>query len=160
MFLNNPYPWFFVVTISSIALLTQVSLPVHMLLMTRRRLWHYLLVVISVAKCIWSFTVVWYALNVAYLLLSYTGIHFSGHYRLLFIKTISPLVHLCQLQIIIMLTSFTIMLILERIALPHTNQSPVWALTKVRLLQCGELRGRSLLLSRMDGAASILARVR
>ncbi len=137
----DPNFWFLVATICSIALLTEASLLVHMLLMTRQRLWRYLLVVIPVAKCIWSFTVIWYALNTAYLLIpyyGYGGIFFGGirNFRLFFIKTISPLDHLCQLQIAIMIASFTIMLLLERIAIPHTNQPPVWTLTKDRLLPC------------------------
>jgi hypothetical protein len=159
MSFNNPNFWFFVLTICSIALLTEVSLLVHMLLMTRQRLWRYLLVVIPVAKCIWSFTVIWYTLNTAYLLLPYIGIHFSRHNRLVYIRTISPLVHALQLQIGILIASFTIMLFLERIALPRTDQPPVWTLTK-DLLPGNKLRGHRPLLSHMDGTASGLACVR
>ncbi len=151
MSFNAPNFWFFVVTMCSIALMTEVSQLVHVLLMTRQRLWGYFLVVIPVAKCIWSFTVVWYALNTEYLLLPYTGIHFSGHDRLVFIRTISPLVHLCQLQIGILIASFTILLFVERIALPRTHQPPVWTLAKDRLLPGDELRGRRPLLLRIDG---------
>ena len=151
MSFNAPNFWFFVVTMCSIALMTEVSLLVHVLLMTRQRLWGYFLVVIPVAKCIWSFTVVWYALNTEYLLLPYTGIHFSGHDRLVFIRTISPLIRLCQLQIGITIVVFAILLFMERIALPRIDQSPVWILAKDRLLPGDELRGRRLLLLGTDG---------
>jgi hypothetical protein len=144
---NDPNFWLFVVTICSIALLTEISLLVHMLLMTRQRLWRYLLVMIPMAKCIWSFTVIWYALNTAYPF--YTGIFFGGN-RLVFIMIFLPLVHLCQLQIGIMITSFAILLFLERIALPRTDRPPVWTLTKDRLLPGDELTGRRLL-QRMNG---------
>src|SRR5260370_23288751 len=134
MSFNTPNFWLFVVTMCLIALMTEVSLLVHVLLMTRQRLWGYFLVVILVAKCVWSFTVVWYILNTEYLLLPYTGIHFSGHDRLVFIRTISPLVHLCQLQIGITIVVFAILLFVERIALPLTDQPPIWTPPKNRLL--------------------------
>jgi hypothetical protein len=130
MSFNDPNFWFFVVTMCSIALLTEVSLLVHVLLKTRQRLWRYLLVPIPVAKCIWSFTVIWYVLNTAYPF--YTGIFF-GHSGLVFVRTFSPLVYLCQLHIGLMIASFAIMLFLERIALPHSDRPPVWTLTKDRL---------------------------
>src|SRR6266571_186986 len=122
MSFNAPNFWFFVVTMCSIALMTEVSLLVHVLLMTRQRLWGYFLVVIPVAKCIWSFTVVWYALNTEYLLLPYIAIHFSGHNRLVFISTITPFVHLSQLQIGTTIVVFAILLFMERRALPCTDQ--------------------------------------
>lgn len=159
MSFNAPNFWLFVVTMCSIAMMTEVSLLVHVLLMTRQRLWGYFLVVILVAKCVWSFTVVWYILNTEYLLLPYTGIHFSGHDGLVFIRTISPLVHLCQLQIGITIVVFAILLFVERIALPRTDQPPIWTLAKDRLHPGDELRGRRLLL-RMDETVSGLDRAR
>ena len=46
--------------------------------------------------------------------------------------------------------SDTIMLFVERMALPRIDQPPVWILAKDRLLPGDELRGRRLLLLRMD----------
>jgi hypothetical protein len=128
----NPNFWLFVVTICSIALLTEVCLLIRMLLMSRQRLWRYLLVMIPVAKCIWSFAVIWYVLNTDYFFLSYTGMTYAP--LRLIREANSQCIHLCQLQVGIIIASFAITLIVERIALPHTNRPPVWSPTKDRLL--------------------------
>src|SRR5215471_13243915 len=134
MNLNDPIFWLFALTLCSIALITEVSHFFHVLIMTRQRLWRYLFVVIPMAKCIWAFAVVWYILNTASPFLPGTGIIFFGGTRHFFIRIFLPLIRLCQLQIGIVIISFTIMLFLERIALPHNDRDPSLTLTKNRLL--------------------------
>lgn len=132
MHFNDPIFWSFIVTMCSIALLTEASLLFHVLFVTRQRLWRYLLVIIPVAVSIWSFAVALDTSNKSeYLsLLMHRQLDFGIYHGL---KEIAArLVLAYQLQAVITISVFIAMLIIRRTTLPRTVHPPVWNLAKDR----------------------------
>jgi len=125
MSFNDPIFWSFVVTMCSIALLTEVALLVHGLFVTRQALRRYLLLLIPLTMSILSFTVAWYASSKFEYLATVTHIHLSGAMSLAFRTMLSQLIHICQLQVALTIVVFVVMVVVERIALPRTDP-PVW----------------------------------
>jgi len=124
---NDPIFWFFVLTMCSIALLTEVTRLVHGIFITRQRLWWYLLAMMAVALNIWSFTVALDISNKFDYLSLVTHIHINQAWWL---AMISPLIHVCQLQIAVTILVFAILLFVEKEVFPRSVQPPVWTLTK------------------------------
>jgi hypothetical protein len=127
MSFNDPLVWSFVLTMCSIALLTEVARLVHVLFITRQRLWWYLLAVMEVAVSIWSFAVALYTSNKIEYLSLVTHVHIN---RAWWLTMISPLIHTYQLQIGITIVVFAILLFIEGEVLPRSVQPPVWTLLK------------------------------
>ena len=127
MSFNDPIFWSLVVTMCSIALLTEVARLIHVLFIMRQRLWWYLLVVLAVAVSIWFFAVALYTSNKIEYLSLVTHVHIN---RAWWLAMISPLIHTYQLQIEIMIVVFAILLIIEGEVLPRSVQPPVWTLLK------------------------------
>ena len=133
MHFNDPIFWSFIVTICSIALLTEASLLFHVLFVTRQRFWRYLLVIFPVAVSLWSFAV---ALDTANKfeslpLVGYVYYGFASYHALK--EIIAHLIIACQLQAVITIAVFAAMLILRRIMLPRNGLPPVWTFAKNRL---------------------------
>jgi hypothetical protein len=122
---NDPNFWTFVVTMCSIALLTEAARIIHVLFVTRQCLWRYLLAIIPIAVSILSCIVVWNASKAFGNLSLVTHLHINQAWWL---ARISPLIHALQLQIGISIVVFTILLFVERMVLPRTNQPPTWTL--------------------------------
>jgi hypothetical protein len=127
MSFNDPIFWSLAVTTCSIALLTEGARLVHVLFVTRQRLWWYLLAVMAVAVSIWSFAVALYTSNKIEYLASVTHIHIN---RAWWLAMISPLNHTYQLQIGITIAVLAILLFIEGEVLPRSVQPPVWTLLK------------------------------
>ena len=82
----------------------------------------------------WSFCVTWYASNKFEYLSQVTHFHFTAAIYHALKEIVAQLVLACQLQAAITIVVFAIMLFVRRIALPRTDQPPVWALAKEHLL--------------------------
>jgi hypothetical protein len=119
MSFNDPIFWSLVVTMCSIALLTEVARVVHVLFITRKRLWLYLLAVMAVAMSIWSFAVALYTSNNIEYLSLVTHFHIT---RAWWLAMIPPLIQTCQLQIGLTIVFFAILIFIERKVLPQTDQ--------------------------------------
>ena len=124
---NDPIFWSFVVTMCSIALLTERAPLVHVLFVTRQTLSWYLLLLVPLTVSIWSFCVAWYASNKFEYLASVTHIHIN---RAWWLAMISSLNHTYQVQIGIMIAVLAILLFIEGEVLPRSVQPPVWTLLK------------------------------
>jgi hypothetical protein len=134
MHFNDPIFWSFIVTLCSIALLTEASLLFHVLFVTRQRFWRYLLVIFPVAVSLWSFAVALDTSNKfeSLPLVGYVYYGFASYHALK--EIIAHLIIACQLQAVITIAVFAAMLILRRIMLPRTDRPPVWTLAKDRFL--------------------------
>jgi hypothetical protein len=132
MSFNDPIFWSFVLTMCSIALLTEVALLVHMLFIMRQRLWWYLLLVIPLAVSLWSFTVAWNVSNKFEYLILVPHTHLTTASYHILKEMVAQLINFCQLQTAITLVVFVIMVVVERIALPRTDP-PVWTLVREHL---------------------------
>jgi hypothetical protein len=133
MIFNDPIFWSFIVTMCSIALLTEAALLFHVLFVTRQRLWRYPLVIIPVAVSIWSYAVAFDTSNKSeYLsLVIHLQLIFGRNHGLKEIAAHLDLV--CQHQAVITISVFATMLIIRRMTLPITVQPPVWTHAKNRL---------------------------
>ena len=138
MHFNDPIFWSFIVTICSIALLTEASLLFHVLFLTRQRLWRYLLITIPVAVSLWSFAVAFDTSNKFeyFSLVFHIQLNFGINHGLreLTKELAAHLVLVCQLQAVITISVFATMLIIRRMTLPRTDRPPVWTLAKDRFL--------------------------
>jgi hypothetical protein len=129
---DNPITWSFLVTMCSIALLTQGAVLVHVLFMTRQSFQWYLLPLVLFSVSYWSFNVALHTSNEWEYHSLVPHLHISPAF---FYAKAAPLIFACQLQIAITITIFAIMLIVRITLLPRTNQPPVWTLSRERLFR-------------------------
>jgi len=134
MSFNDPIFWSFVVTMCSIALLTEGARLVHVLFVTRQALRWYLLLLVPLTVSIWSFSVAFDTSNKFEYLSLVTHFHLNSAIYHALKEMLAQLILACQLQTAITIVVFAIMLFMRRMTLPRTDRPPVWTLAKDHLL--------------------------
>lgn len=123
--------WSFVATLCFLALLVEGVTIFRVLFITRQPLHRYLLLPIPLIVSVWSFGVLWSALNVFASLQAYHGTHISFAFYHSLLRMSNQAIIACQVQSGIALAVFIVLIFIERKTLPHVERTPAWVLARM-----------------------------
>ena len=135
MSLNNPALWSAILLICLLALLVEEAAIFRILFATHAAPRRYLLLLLPFVVAIWSFVVLWHALNVAMYPSYYIGTHLSFALWQMLRASIDQAIIACQVQSVITLMVFGALLFIERRILPHIVLVPAWMIARERMIR-------------------------
>ncbi|HYK85556.1 MAG TPA: hypothetical protein VEV19_09335 [Ktedonobacteraceae bacterium] len=122
--------WTFILTMCLIALMVEGATLFRILFLTRQSLARYLLLLLPIIGCLWSFAVLLHALNAFMTFPTYIDIHLNATTYHMLRAEIDQATIACQIQSAIALVIFLVLIVIERKTLPHVEQTPIWLLAK------------------------------
>lgn len=133
MSLNDPTTWSFILLICLLALLVEGATIFRTLFATQQTPRRYLLLLLPITVSIWSFAVLWHALNMAEFS-PYISVHVSPVLWHMLRMRLDQAIIACQVQSAITMAVFGTLLFIERRTLPPIERVPAWVLARERMI--------------------------
>ena len=135
MSLNDPTIWSAILLVCLLALLVEEAAIFRILFATHAAPHRYLLLLLPFTVAIWSFAVLWHALNVAMYPSYYIGTHLSFALWQMLRASIDQTIIACQVQAVITLAVFGVLLFIERRMLPQVEREAAWVVARERIIR-------------------------
>lgn len=131
----NDTLWTFILTMCLIALMVEGATLFRILFLTRQSLTRYLLLLLPIIGCLWSFAVLLHALNAFMTYPTYISTHLNANTFHMLRAEIDQATIACQVQSGIALVIFLVLIVIERKTLPRVEQTPIWLLAKEQTMR-------------------------
>jgi hypothetical protein len=118
--------WAMIVTICALALFIEAVFIARTLILRRQKLRWYLLLLFPLGVCAWSIIVASNVITQSGQLYLLTGLHMTYPLFQGLRDQVHQLIVVCQAQIVIIVAVFVLCAVVERKALPHVNEHPLW----------------------------------
>jgi len=133
MSFNDPTIWSAILLICLLALLVEGAAIFRVLFATQQTPRRYLLLLLPLTVSLWSFAVLWHAINVAAFPAYIGHLNYAVYHMLR--ASIDQAIIACQVQSAITIAVFGALLFIERRMLPHIDGVSAWVLARERMIR-------------------------